>query len=206
MVSDEDNNRILVWDGLPVTDGEAADFALGQPNLTTGTVNTGGISASTLSNPTSIHIEANQLFVADNNNNNRVLVWNSLPTISGEAANLVLGQQNFTSNLANAGGISASSLHDPYGISSDGTQLFVSDEENNRILIWNTIPTTSGKSADHIIGQPNFTSNALSGMTGDSITFSSPRSLQANDNLLFLSDDGNDRVVVWTAILEEIAN
>ena len=117
------------------------------------------------------------LFVADGNregytpNNNRVLVFNnasqvwpqpldSIPAYSGSCpvcvgqANLVLGQPNFTSTVAHT---SQTGMSTPTAVASDGRILVVADTENNRVLIWNTIPTTNGQPADVVLGQPNFT-------------------------------------------------
>ena len=33
----------------------------------------------------------------------------------------------------------------------------VADTDNNRVLIWNSIPTTNGANADLVLGQDNFT-------------------------------------------------
>ena len=46
-VADFNNNRVLVWSSIPTTN-VAATAVLGQPDMTTGTSNTGGISAQTL--------------------------------------------------------------------------------------------------------------------------------------------------------------
>ena len=42
---------------------------------------------------------------------------------------------------------------------SDGTHLFVADYDNNRVLIWNNIPTSNGQAANMVLGQPNMTSS-----------------------------------------------
>ena len=39
-----------------------------------------------------------------------------------------------------------------------GGKLYVADTQDNRILIYNKIPTTNNAAADVVVGQPNFTS------------------------------------------------
>ena len=46
-------------------------------------------------------------------------------------------------------------------LSSDGSKLLVCDKDNNRVLIWNTVPTTNGQPADVVVGQTDFTSSGF---------------------------------------------
>ena len=72
---------------------------------------------------------------------------------NGEAAVVVVGQANFTSN-APAGG--ASGLNSPYSnVHVSGGKLYISDYGNNRVLVFNSIPTVDGTSADYALGQPD---------------------------------------------------
>ena len=50
------------------------------------------------------------------------------------------GANNLTTGTANNGGLSGGSLNHPYGVTSDGTHLYVADKDNNRVLAWNAIP------------------------------------------------------------------
>jgi hypothetical protein len=56
------------------------------------------------------------------------------------------------------------------GVYTDGNKLFVADILNQRVLIFNSIPTSNGASADVVVGQPNFTSNS-SGTTANTLNF-----------------------------------
>jgi DNA-binding beta-propeller fold protein YncE len=104
-----------------------------------------------------------KLLVADSGHN-RVLVWNQIPLTSGQPADLVLGQPDFTSCDANApmsqGGaslVSNRSLAAPVGLWTDGTRLVVIDAGNHRALIWNSFPRSNFQPADLVLGQPDFT-------------------------------------------------
>ena len=205
LVVDEDNHRILVWNSLPMVDREPANFALGQPDLISGVDNNGGVSASSLSFPKDVHVDDGSVFVTDNDNN-RLLIWDSFPTVSGEPADIVIGQTSFNTNDANSGGRSSSTFNDPYGVTSNGTQLFVSDEDNNRILVWDSIPAFSGQRADHVIGQPDFTSNTDNTFGVSEQSINSPKGLQIAGNYLFVVDEVNDRVVIWDDIFSQISD
>ena len=196
-VSDAGNNRVLVWNSIPSTFATPADIALGQPNLITGTLNNGGISAATLYGPNGLFVAGTKLIVSDTTNN-RALIWNALPTASGVAADIVLGQPNFMSNTANNGGITGSSLYSPIGVYSVGTKLFVADMSNNRVLVWNTVPTVSGQVADFALGQTNLVTGTSTGTTG--AKFGSPTNVFGSGTKVFVTDSGKNRILVWNAV------
>jgi len=132
-------NRVLIWNTIPTTNGVAADVVLGQPDCASKTANNGGLSAHSLSGPTSVWSDGVRLFVTDWSNN-RVLVWNSIPTSNNVSADSVIGQPDLISGTANNGGISANSIKNPFIVSgvasSNGTKLFVVDYSNNRVLTY----------------------------------------------------------------------
>ena len=81
----------------------------------------------------------------------RVLIFDSIPTGNYAAANDVLGQFNLNTDIAET---SASGMNGPVGVFSDGTRLLVAEYGNNRVLIYNTIPATgSPGTADVVVGQ-----------------------------------------------------
>lgn len=90
-----------------------------------------------------IATDGQHLILADRNNN-RVLIWNSLPESNVEP-NIVLGQPNFTSNNPGSG---LNNLNWPVSVATDGQHIFVADTYNHRILIWNSFPTKNGQPAD----------------------------------------------------------
>ena len=152
-VSDFRNNRILIWNSIPATNGAAADLVLGQDNFTT---NTAGNSALKMNQPWGIWVSPDgKLLVADSSNH-RVLVWNSVPTTNGAAADIVIGQTGFDLSTS---GTAADKLFTPPGVtvSTDG-KLAIGDFNNKRVLIYNSIPTVNGASADTVLGQPDFNS------------------------------------------------
>jgi hypothetical protein len=191
-VADTDNYRVLIWNTIPTTHGQAANVVVGQALMTS---NAGGTSATILSNPYGVTAVSGKLIVADPVNN-RVLIWNSIPTSNGQAANVVLGQTLFTTASANNGGVSASSLNDLQGVFSDGTRLFVSDSANARILVWNTIPTSNKQAADMVIGQPNFASTTQNygGLSASSMVF--PMGGYTDGVRIFSTDSSNNRILI----------
>lgn len=172
-------------------------------------LNAWGLSPSML-NPRSMAIDGGRLFVADTGNN-RVLIWNTVPTSTYTPADVVLGQPDFDSLVGNNAGlrtspvqVSAKSLNGPQSVYAKGSTLVVADTGNHRVLIWNSIPTTSFAAANVVLGQINFTSRAAG---GSGCSTASPAGMNAPSGVfidsaddLYVSDTSNNRVLVWTGI------
>lgn len=181
------------------TTGMSASVVLGQPDFTSSTANNGGLSSNSLNSVFDVEVVDEKLLVADRVNN-RVLIWNSIPTTNNKAADLVLGQPDFTSSTANNGGISASTLNGPRGIAYVNGKLFVADNGNNRILVWNSFPTSNQQAADFVLGQPNFTSSTANNGGRSAQTFSHPNNVRTNGSKLMVMDSLNQRVLIWNSI------
>ncbi len=159
-VADTAQNRLFVWNTLPENEYQQASIVLGQTaKKETGRNASGKLSASSLFYPSGIWSDGEKLILADAWNH-RVLIWLSMPTQDGQAADVVIGQPDFESNEPNVKGISqvpsAQSLNWPYGIFSDGTQLWIADTGNRRVLYFEHIPDQNYAAADQLIGQANF--------------------------------------------------
>jgi hypothetical protein len=153
-------SRVLIWnDGVPDDPTRPPDVVVGKADLVDAR---GGASASNFGGGVKgIWSDGERLVVSEGY---RVLIWNRVPTHSGQSADLVLGQDGMTSAAANGGGPpGAATLADPDDIASDGTRLFVADAANHRVLVWNTFPRYSRQPADVVIGQESFESAAVNG-------------------------------------------
>ena len=135
-VADGNNSRVLFY----LSGSTTATGVYGQlGSFTTGTANNGGVSANSLENPAGLTLDSsNNLYVADAYNN-RVLFYLSGST----TATRVYGQGgSFTSSTGNNGGISATSLNQPWAVALDSSgNFYVADLENNRVLMYP--PTTT---------------------------------------------------------------
>ena len=211
-VTDYNNNRILAWDTAPVSTGVPADVVIGQPTFGTTTEipdNSG------LFNPEDMFVVGTKLIVADSGNN-RVLIWNSIPTANGTPADIVLGQNsmsNITPNDNDQDGVedaapTSQTLNYPSGVWSDGTRLVICDSLNNRVLIWNSFPTANFSRADLVIGQSDFVhtaanddnQNNLTDAAPSARTFDFPYYVTSDGTRLFIADSLNNRVLMWSAI------
>src|SRR5579859_3224535 len=80
---------------------------------------------------------------------------------SGIASTVAIGQKDFVSSQANQGGtITASSISSPSAVLVVGSKLLVADGGNNRVLVYNNIPTQNNQPADIVIGQQNMTTGS----------------------------------------------
>ena len=189
-VADTGNNRILIWNTMPTTNGATPSIALGQPNMTSNAV---GTTATNMGGPSSVYSDGTRLFAVDNGNV-RVLIWNTIPTSATTPANVVLGQPNMTSNTF-FGAATATTFMNPSSVASDGTRLFLADSTGYRILIWNTIPTTNTAPANIALGQPNMTSFGV-GVSATQVNM--PSSVYSDGTKLYVAD--YYRVLIWNTI------
>ena len=94
----------------------------------------------------------------------------------------------------------------PYdGVFSNGTQLFVDDQKNNRILVWNTFPTANFTAADVVIGQPDFICGVANNDgtchvgTASASNLSDPTGVFQTGNQLIVTD-GNSRYLIYNGM------
>src|SRR4051812_31197379 len=200
-LADAGYSRVLLYP-TPLSSGEAATVALGQPDLTTASTNCPANStptASSLCNSLSVAVDhSGNVWVADAGSN-RVLRY-SKPFATNMDATLELGQPSasaFTSGDANNGGISGSTLSGPAAVAVDPSgNIWVADTGNHRVLEFKA-PFSNGMEASVVVGQTDFSSgSANQGGAASASSFSSPQGLQfdsAGD--LFVGDSGNNRTL-----------
>jgi uncharacterized protein (TIGR03437 family) len=186
----------------PVCLGQAS-VVLGQPDFTTTTENITA-SRTTLRLPTAVASDGVHLVVADTNHN-RVLIWNRMPATNDAPADVVVGQPNFTSASVPGNVPSASSMRGPQGVWIQNGKLYVADTQNNRVLIYNSIPTSNGAAADVVLGQPNMTTFVQPDLTQQNTDATAklllnPVAVSSDGVHLFVTDLGYNRVLIWNAI------
>lgn len=212
-VADTENNRILVWDSIPFVNGTSASVVLGQPDFRS---DRQGISIDTaaVKKPQGVWIQDGRLFVADTGNN-RILGWNRIPKQNHQPADFVLGHTGLLPSVLSLipRSTGPNDLLFPTAVSSDGVRLFVSDTGHHRVLIWSSIPSTSYRPPDTVLGQSDFVghlANNVKAVCGTiesnagndlparcAATLSSPRSVLSDGTRLFIADTGNNRVLVY---------
>jgi uncharacterized protein (TIGR03437 family) len=195
-------NRVLVFTGT----NTQASTTFGQSDFNSTSPNASSFplaSAGSLYSPTDVKVDPKGTVYIVDSGNNRVL---SYPAGS-RSATQVWGQMGFTENGANE--IKPGSINTPFKMAIDYSQspypLYVSDTNNNRVLIWkDSTRYKSGDPADLVIGQPNLLTAFPNVDTGTAATasatsLSGPRgiALDSSGNL-YVADTGNNRVLRYS--------
>lgn len=202
-IADTGNHRVLLWDGLPSNQGQAATFVLGQADGVASTANPSGITPSSLSNPTGVYTDGNRLAVADSGNH-RVLLWNQWPTATGQPADLILGQESGA--LGNNNGLSPSpnNFYNPTSISRMGEGLAVMDRSFYRVLLWSKLPQSPADRPSLVVGQSDLTSDSFSGgasgPTADGLSY--PIAVASDGQSLVVVDGfaSRGRILLWRSL------
>lgn len=204
-VSDTGHHRLLGWQLCPEDDNQPADILIGQPDFDREGRNAKGeIGPASLNVPTGICAWGAGLAVADAWNH-RVLLWRELPTESSQPADIVLGQDDPTEDLANRGTDhpTAASLHWPYGVAEIDGRLVIADTGNRRVLVWDD-PQCTGQPADLVLGQRDFeTRDENAGGDIGSLGMRWPHGIAEWRGKLAVSDAGNNRIMLWDKLPTE---
>lgn len=179
--------RIVVWDPYPTGTGVPTGLEL---------MTTFDTTAKDFGPGSGLDSDGQRLVVSDEVHN-RVLIWNKFPTASGQPADIVLGQPTFDSN---ASGTSASSMNTPLGVLLIDGALFVADSGNDRVLVFDPIPSTSGAPATQVLGQAS-PSGVLTEQAASAVSLNEPVALARCNAQLFVSDRRNRRVLRYDLAL-----
>jgi len=212
-VADTYNNRILGFkDFTHVKKGQKADIVIGQPDLLHTFVNYPSNVATTPNNqglraPSGMVVDsAGNLYVSDSGNS-RILRFPA-PFASGmtglETADLVLGQESFTSVVTDTTAVTMST---PIGLAftqagfettmASSGYLVAADASQNRVLLFQK-PFSSGMSASIVLGQPGFNSStAAKTPSGMSAPFAV--AVDPQDHII-VGDTGNSRISVFDVV------
>jgi hypothetical protein len=138
------NSRILIYNHIPTSNNASADVVVGQADMTGGDPNQGGaVGANTLNMTGAVYSDGTRLFVSDALNS-RILIYNHIPTSNNASADVVVGQEDMTSSDPNQGGsVQANTLNWPSGMLVYNSKFYLSDSNNNRILIYKLLPILS---------------------------------------------------------------
>ncbi len=202
VVADAWHHRILVWDKVPTVSDVAPDLVIGQPDASSVEVNRGGdCSADSLYWPFGIAVVGTTFWVADTGNR-RVLGWrNGIPE-ADQPADVILGQTDATSHDENRGGPAGpDSFRWAHDIAGRDDLLLVADAGDHRLLAWTPQPDAD-RSADRVVGQPDFTSAEewpYGPHTADRMRFPYAVALDASGGRerLAVADTANNRILLW---------
>jgi len=202
-VVDAGNNRVIFFPRGSKTATRVwgqVDFSSNGPNQ---------VKPSSINAPFKIAVDYSRLpyalYVSDTNNH-RVLGWRDVTRFrTGDPADIVIGQPDFSTALPNIDSRSPqnptrTTLAGPRGIAVDGAgNLYVSDSGNNRVLRFPRPIDQSGRlTPDLVIGQADFTTATSTAI--NALTLRAPAGIAVGpDGNLFVADSGNNRVLEFPA-------
>jgi sugar lactone lactonase YvrE len=191
-IADRGNHRILYYAPGSTT----ASRVYGQlGSFTSNTQRNGGITATSLYNPSGLILDSSGNLYAADSGNNRVLMYPSGST----TATRVYGQQGMM-NTWGFTPITADSLSAPTDVELDASgNLYICDDGNSRVLFYSPATNTT---AGRVYGQyGSFTTGDFSnpgGVSKDSL--SQPRGVTVvSGNVVYISDTGNYRTLRYPA-------
>jgi uncharacterized protein (TIGR03437 family) len=114
VAADAVNHRVLIWRSTTPNPGA---IGVKLPDV-----------LLNVADPVSVAYDGRRLFVGDAAQH-RVLIWNGLPNSDDQPADAVLGKTE-------ASNVDAAAIGTPAALISDGTNLFVADPDNRRILVF----------------------------------------------------------------------
>lgn len=205
-VADSGNSRVLRFDNAKSkANGADADGVLGQSDLSH---NDGARTQSGMYAPYGVVVsKSGTLFVSDYGNDRVLRFDNATTKPNGSNADGLLGQADFTSIVA---GCTQSRMSNSLYVAfeEDGGRLYVSDNNNSRILIFdNTVSKANGANADHVLGQPNFTTCTpnTNGLSASTLNTMGGVFFDNVANVLWVADLDNSRVLryspTWNMLL-----
>jgi sugar lactone lactonase YvrE len=191
-VSEYKNHRIVKYaSAYNALINANATVVIGQSGFTTGSAN---VSQSGFNYPKGLAFDASgNLWVTDYSNN-RVLQFASADLATSNAnASKVLGQTLYTTNTF---GTSNTTFKKPAAVCFDGTTMWVTDGDNNRVLRFdNAASKANGDPADGVLGQADFN---VSTFGSNAAQLYIPGGVVADGNgTLYVADPNNSRVKIY---------
>jgi hypothetical protein len=201
VVADTGNHRVLIWHTWPEEDGAPADVVVGQPDLRSEGPGAGGTDlVRGLNLPTGVAVIDGDLVVADAWHH-RIVVHDGLPTSDFATPVRVLGQASTTQVEPNRGGDpAADSFYWPFGFGVVAGHFWVCDTGNRRVIGWRGIGLPdSNRPADVVLGQDDATSREDNRGDREGVTtFRWPHAIAGDDEVLYVADAGDHRVLGWS--------
>jgi hypothetical protein len=154
--------------------------------------------------PRGVWLDGERLVVCDTGNH-RVLIWYDAASIASHApADVVLGQPDFTTEGAQAGGRGPErGMRLPTGVLVHDGRLLVADAWNHRLLVWDVVPESCDVAPDIVLGQRDAVSvdeNAGGACSARGLYW--PFGVAIAGDRLWVADTGNRRVLGWDGIPE----
>ncbi|MBK6848489.1 MAG: hypothetical protein IPG96_13500 [Proteobacteria bacterium] len=192
LVADNRNNRLLVFDREPASDGAAATAVIGQPDFTSTAAMT---SASTVSAPQGLGLTGSALFVAEWDSA-RASLWPLDSLFSTPRLSTVFGQVDANSAVDVTTSVTPTSLGSVPSVLAVGSHYLVTDSDNHRVLVFDST-VGAPPAAIAAIGQPDLQSNGAGSLANQ---LNVPLGLATDGVRLAVVDAFNDRLLFFDQV------
>jgi uncharacterized protein (TIGR03437 family) len=207
-------SRILVFQP-PYSSNQPAQRIIGTV-LAGGTVQPPVISEQQLANGAGDCFNVNNNMAVADTQNNRILVYQPFEQFDSntltQKAQVQIGQVDFNSGKPNRGNSDANSntLQLPSDAAFSGTELYIADGGNNRVIVMPMTPNSSTlgfNSAVRLLGQQAFSEQAPNYIEGREFDFTTPAGgadagiaidVSSNPPHLYVADTYNNRILCFT--------
>jgi len=173
VLCDRFNNRVLVWNIAPTAWNTPPDLVLGQPNFIN---NNPGTTKSGMNWPGNASLAANGTLAVTDTDNDRILLWFTFPTSSGQSADIAIHLPTITPPG------SPMLWGWPWGVWTDGTRLAAVATTGRTLLFWDTLPTMDNETPDYTINLPHFGTPRNISTDGATFFFVGDHNAQVNGN------------------------
>jgi sugar lactone lactonase YvrE len=198
-VSDTFNHRVLRFAYPVATNGPSAELVLGQPDFVSDTPNNGGVSSSSMAQPSAMAMDSSGTLYICDVFNGRVMAFHNAHLISSNMPNAdrIIGVPNATTSYGASNVTNQLSTPNCNGIAWEPPdRLWVSSANTHRVLRFeNASQKNVGDVADGVLGQVDFTSR----VQGDAADrFNAPRGIAVSTSgTLFVVSGLNHRVTYF---------
>ncbi len=204
LVADYYLNKILVWNSIPDTSFTEPDFVIGQPDFVT---TASGNGPGELNCPWGLDLSPDGRLLINDCHNNRILIFDSVPETFGDTAQVVIGQTQFGVSTYSC---TDSTLYTPVGVTvtPDG-KVAVAEYNNNRVLIFDSVPESNNAKASVVLGQPDFYTNTSFYPSGSPDTNNMKSLYNVSSDLygrLFVGGRDMNRVMVFGELPSDSAD
>ncbi|GAB2773185.1 NHL repeat-containing protein [Nocardioides salsibiostraticola] len=122
-------------------------------------------------------------------------------TYGGWRPRAVLGAESPGGLLLPPAMPTAAHMYAPRAVWTDGERIICADTGNHRVLIWNQVPTTSGVSADVVLGQTDSHSEGpAAGGVGPANGMNLPTGVLLHEGRLLVADAWHHRILIWDTL------